>query len=241
MSRRGQSKSKWVVAVAAASLLLPVSVVIAAPQPKKRPAPVAVSFEGGFTPSQADPRLAAALASRPALTSDFRFTPSAAKQRPAQIRIAVRTRTTGAGQAALRERAAAAAPMPTGLALTPATYNLGAAVGWKRFAVSADVSKAQGATPALAAREGAVVGVSYSVKKFTGRVAASADRADTDGSPSIADPTAYALDVGGAYNISRNIAVTGGVKYKIEREQLATFRDQRRDSQAVYVGTAFKF
>jgi hypothetical protein len=32
-----------------------------------------------------------------------------------------------------------------------------------------------------------------------------------------------------------------GVKYKIEREQLATFRDQRRDSQAVYVGTAFKF
>ena len=49
------------------------------------------------------------------------------------------------------------------------------------------------------------------------------------------------MDVGGAYNISRNIAVTGGVKYKIEREQLATVRDQRRDSQAVYVGTAVKF
>ena len=28
---------------------------------------------------------------------------------------------------------------------------------------------------------------------------------------------------------------------QIEREQIATFRDQRRDSQAVYVGTAFKF
>jgi hypothetical protein len=132
--------------------------------------------------------------------------------------------------------------MPTGMALTPASYNLGAAVGWKRFAVSADVSKAQGATPAFAAREGAALGVSYSNKRFTGRVAASADRAALEQrSAAIADPTAYALDVGGAFNISRNIALTGGVKYKIEREQIATLRDQRRDSQAVYLGTAFKF
>jgi hypothetical protein len=228
------------VAAAAVSLLLPATVVIAAPQ-KKRPAPVVVSFEGGFTPAQADPRLAAALASRPALASDFRFTPSAAKQRPSQIRIAVRARSSSPTQVALRERAAAAAPIPAGLPLTPASYNLGAAVGWKRFAVSADVSKAQGATPAFAPREGASVGVSYSAKRFTGRVAASADRAAPVRSSAIADPVAYALDVGGAYNLSRNIAVTGGVKYKIEREQIATFRDQRRDSQAVYVGTAFKF
>jgi hypothetical protein len=229
------------VAIAAVSLLLPASVVIAAPQ-KKRPAPVVLSFDGGFTPAQADPRLAAALASRPALASDFRFTPSASKQRPSQIRIAVRARASSSGQLALRDRADAAAPMPTGMALTPASYNLGAAVGWKRFAVSADVSKAQGATPAFAAREGAALGVSYSNKRFTGRVAASADRAALEQrSAAIADPTAYALDVGGAFNISRNIALTGGVKYKIEREQIATLRDQRRDSQAVYLGTAFKF
>ena len=240
MSRRVQDKGKWAVAIAAVSLLLPATVVIAAPQ-KKRPAPVVVSFDSGFTPAQADPRLAAALASRPALASDFRFTPSAAKQRPSQIRIAVRARVSSPTKVALRDRAAAAAPMPTGAALTPASYNLGAAVGWKRFAVSADVSKAQGATPAFAPHKGASVGVSYSTKKFTGRVAASADRAEPVRSTAIADPVAYALDVGGAYNISRNIAVTGGVKYKIEREQLATFRDQRRDSQAVYIGTAFKF
>lgn len=239
MSRRGNSKGMWVGAIAAASLLLPASVVIAAPQ-KKRPAPVLLSFDGGFTPAQADPRLAASLASRPVLASDFRFTPAATKQRPGQIRIAVRARST-ASEVALRERAAAAAPMAVGLPLTPASYNLGAAVGWKRFAVSADVSKAQGATPALAAREGATLGLSYSVKRFTGRVAASADRPQPQRSSAISDPTAYALDVGGAFNISRNIAVTGGVKYKIEREQIATFRDQRRDSQAVYVGTAFKF
>jgi hypothetical protein len=240
MSRVKGNKGHWAVALAAASLLLPASVVIAAPQ-KKRPSPVALSFDGGFTPAQADPRLAAALASRPALSSDFRFTPAASKQRPSQIRIAVRARAVSPTQVALKGRAAAAAPLATGTAITPASYNLGAAVGWKRFAVSADVSKAQGATPAFSQREGAAVGVSYSVKRFTGRVAASADRAPSQRSSAIADPTAYALDVGGAYNISRNIAVTGGVKYKIEREQIATFRDQRRDSQAVYVGTAFRF
>ena len=36
-------------------------------------------------------------------------------------------------------------------------------------------------------------------------------------------------------------ALTGGVRYNIERDNLSALQDQRRDSQAVYVGTAFKF
>ena len=47
--------------------------------------------------------------------------------------------------------------------------------------------------------------------------------------------------MGGAYNITRSIAVTGGVRYNVERERNAVVADNRRDSQAVYVGTAFKF
>jgi hypothetical protein len=31
------------------------------------------------------------------------------------------------------------------------------------------------------------------------------------------------------------------VRYEIDRDKLATLKDERRDSQAVYVGTAFKF
>lgn len=243
MSRMGGRKGHWAVALAAASLILPASVVIAAPQGEaslKRAPAVSLSFDGGFTPAQADPRLAAALAGRPALASDFRFTPAASKRRPSQIRIAIRARATTPAQVPARAREAAAQPTLAS-ALTPATYNLGAAVGWKRFAVSADVARSRSVVPAITDREGAAVGVSYSVKRFTGRVAASADRPTMPRSPAIADPTNYSLDVGGAYNISRNIAVTGGVKYKIERDQVATLRDQRRDSQAVYIGTAFKF
>lgn len=242
MSRGRGRKGHWAVVLAAASLLLPASVVIAAPKGKvaKRPPAVSLSFDSGFTPAQADPRLAAALAGRPALASEFRFTPAASKRRPSQIRIAIRARASSPAQVAVRAREVAVQPSAAST-LTPATYNLGAAVGWKRFAVSADVARSRTPVPALADREGAAVGVSYSVRRFTGRVAASADRPADVRPSAIADPTSYALDVGGAYNISRNIAVTGGVKYRIERDRVATLRDQRRDSQAVYVGTAFKF
>ena len=54
-------------------------------------------------------------------------------------------------------------------------------------------------------------------------------------------PDNYSLDVGGSYDLSRRIAVTGGVRYNIERDRLSALTDARRDSQAVYVGTAFKF
>ncbi len=235
------SRAEWAVALAAASLVLPASVVIAAPSPKRNPAPVSLSFERSFTPAQADPRLAAALASRPASSSDFHFTPAASKRRPSQVRVAIRAQAASPKQAALRARELAVQSSAAGVDLTPASYNLGVAVGWKRFAVSGDVAKAQPASPALAGREGAVVGVSYNLKRFTGRVAASADRPSGRHAPALAEERNYALDVGGAYNISNRVAVTGGVRYRIEREKVATLSDERRDSQAVYIGTAIKF
>ena len=51
-----------------------------------------------------------------------------------------------------------------------------------------------------------------------------------------------AVDFGGSYNLNRNIAVTAGVRYKSERNnRLEALQDNRRDSQAVYLGTAFRF
>ena len=88
-------------------------------------------------------------------------------------------------------------------------------------------------------KESAVIGVSYSLKRFTGRVAVGAERDDR--AAALADRENYSLDVGGAYSLTRNIAVTGGVRYRIDHERLSALKDDRRDSQAVYVGTAFKF
>ena len=127
-------------------------------------------------------------------------------------------------------------------ALTQASYNLGVAVGWRRFAITGDVAKTASPAIALGGKESAVVGVNYSLnKRLTGRLAATAERTDAERSPTLGAEQTYALDVGGAYSLTRNIAVTGGVRYRVDRERDAALRDERRDSQAVYVGTAFKF
>ncbi|QNN68475.1 porin [Sphingomonas lutea] len=187
-----------------------------------------------FTPANADPKLAAALGNRTASLTDLQFTPAAAKGRPSQVRVAIRARST-APATQLAETAAVNA-------LTPASYNLGVAVGWRRFAVAGDVAKVKGPVPALGDRESAIVGVSYSLnKKFTGRVAVGADRSEGAALPALRSNDNYSVDVGGSYSLSKRIAVTGGVRYQVEKDRVSALKDDRRDSQAVYVGTAFKF
>ena len=75
---------------------------------------------------------------------------------------------------------------------------------------------------------------------FSGRVAVGAARSDGR-IPALVRPDNVSVDVGAAYNISRRVAVTGGVRYRVDQDRIAALSDQRRDSQAVYVGTAFKF
>jgi hypothetical protein len=216
-----------------------LSPAVATTTVKKRPAAVSLSFDPvtSFTPANADPRLAAALAGKSLPLTDFKFTPAPAKGRPSQVRVAIRAR----------------APAPTGLAdasattsavsaLTPTSYNLGVAIGWRRFAVAGDVAKVKDADPAVGGRESAIVGVSYSLSnRLSTRVAVGAERTAGNPLPALHKGDNYSLDVGGSYSLSKHIAVTGGVRYNIERDRLSALQDDRRDSQAVYVGTAFKF
>jgi hypothetical protein len=201
-----------------------------------RPAPVSVSLSPDFqfTPASADPRLAAAFSGQSASLSDFKFTPAAAKGRPSQVRVAIRARTTTPQMAAN----GSASPVS---ALAPVSYNLGVAVGWRRFAISGDVARVRAAGSPVDGRESAVVGVSYSLPRFTGRVAVSADRAEGRAAPALRDPDNYAVDVGGSYALTGRLSVNGGVRYKIQHDRLSTLSDSRVDSKAVYIGTAFKF
>jgi hypothetical protein len=227
--------------VAAGALLLVPAIASAKPEAKKRPPAVSLSFDRltSFTPAGADPRLAAEFANKPAL-ADFKFTPAAPKGRPSQIRVAIRARGADSVSGRTADLASASASSAIG-ALAPSTYNLGVAVGWRQFAVTGDVAKTGASNLALGGRETAVVGVNYSLKRFTGRLAASAERSDGTQAPALGRERGYAVDLGGAYDLTRHIAVTGGVRYKIEQDRVSAVRDERRDSQAVYVGTAFKF
>ena len=194
---------------------------------------------GSFTPASGDPKLAAVLARAGISGNGFRFTPSGAgKAGTRALTVAVRARSTaGASAAAAADRLPEAQAATT---LAPVAYNLGVAVGWKRFAVSGDLAKVD-LVGQPGSRQSADVGVSYNGRAFSGRLKAESSRPLASEPRLIADAPSYSLDVGGAYRITRNLDVTAGVRYKSERERLTQLTDSRRDSQSVYVGTAFRF
>jgi len=228
-----RTDAKLLAALAAGGLVL--SPALAATSVKKHAPAVALSFDpvSSFTPANADPKLAAALAGKGLSLTDFKFTPAPAKGRPSQVRVAIRARVIQ--------------PTPTPAAsavsaLAPTGYNLGVAIGWRRFAVSGDVAKVSDADSAIGGRESAVLGISYSLnKRLSGGVALRSDRAVDHPLSALRKGDNVSVDVGGSYSLSKHIALTGGVRYNIERDRLSALQDERRDSQAVYVGTAFKF
>jgi hypothetical protein len=209
------------------------------PRLTKRIMPVSAPLAGigSFTPAAADPRLAAILARTGLNTSGFQFTPSEGNVIGSRaVKVAVRARTSRPNR--LPERVAAAVPAPT---LNPVSYNLGVSVGWKRFAVAGDMTRLDLAGQP-GSREQMGLGVSYSTRKFSGRVGASSDRPLPEQPKLIGDAQGYSIDMGGSYKLTGNLDVTAGVRYRNERERmLRVDPTERRESQAVYVGTAFRF
>jgi len=191
---------------------------------------------GSFTPAAADPVLAAALARSGLNSTGFRFTPAAIANHNRAVTVAVRARTSGTSNEA--DRVAAGTPATLGIA--PVAYNLGVGVGWKRFALSGDVTRIDtGALPG--SREATDVALSYNARKWSTRLQVAADRPVGSAPRTLSGNESVSLDVGGAYRLTHNLDVTAGVRYKSERNRLEPVTDNRRDSQAVYIGTAFRF
>lgn len=190
---------------------------------------------GSFTPAAADPKLAAVLARSGLPQASFRFTPSESRRSSNAVTLAIRSNSTRTAVAADR-----ANPDPEPVALAPVAYNLGVTVGWKRFELSGDVTHVDLVTTP-GGRERTDFGISYNGKRASGGIHAAADRPLIDTPVQIGDMPSYSIDVGGSYRVAKNLDVTAGVRYKAERDRLPRLTDQRRDSQAVYVGTAFRF
>ena len=188
---------------------------------------------GSFTPAAADPRAAASFARARLGQSGFRFTPSVSLGARRAVTVAVRARSSAHGGT---ERLAVAAN--TGF--TPSAYNLGVAVGWKHFALSGDVARVDtGVMPG--GRESADVAVSYAGRRWSTRLQFGADRSIGEALRLVGTDRSYSLDFGGSYSLTRNLDVTGGLRYRMQHDRLERLADERRDSQAVYIGTAFKF
>lgn len=192
---------------------------------------------GAFTPAAADPRVAAAFA-RSGLGAGnfpggaFRFTPSTGTGNRRAVTVAVRARVVSRQEAA--KALAIASPQ-----VAPSAYSLGASIGWKRFAISGDVAKVDGGLMPIG-RESADVGFSFTGKRWAGKVDLAADRANPD-QPAFGIDQSWSVGLGGSYSLTHNLDVSGGVRYKTERDELFSLTDNRHDSQAVYLGTTFKF
>lgn len=205
---------------------------------------LASAVNGGFVPAEVDPRLAHSVTVR-ALSKGqlFQFTPAATPSRNDASVVTVAVRLNGAiPTLALR------GPAPTEVALgsttlriAPAAYSLGTARGYRSFAQNsaANVPINQAEMPDLASYQ-PKPGVAPDRSRFAPRIALD-EKEKTGRSPRTFEQSDQQVDLGGSYRVTRNLKVTAGVRVTSDRDRLRPLTDGRQDSQAVYVGTQFRF
>lgn len=192
---------------------------------------------GRFTPATGDPRLLQRYASlSDEARRNFRFTPAMARSENRAVTLVVRARPmTLTNRAPSGELSAA----PAAIAIAPVTYRLGTAIGYSAFA--AQVPTSESVNVAMLPKANRPADPTLRPSRFD--AGARLDSRSAPGTPARAlDPDhAYSLDVTGSYRLSRNVDLTAGIRYKRENDRLAPITNEQRDSQAVYVGTEFRF
>jgi len=229
---------------AVAMLALPSAVLAFSSRFDAAPAPAARAEAERFVPAEVDPRLARSITVR-GLNKDrlFRFTPASTTSR-ADNPVTVAVRVDGNAALALRNSMRAdMASGAAGLRIAPGAYSLGASRGYSSFAQS------PAPTPASAQRTPDIPdlaaytprpGVAPDNSRFAPRIELD-ERQKTGRSPRTFEQSDQTVGLGGSYRLTRNIDVTAGVRVTSDRDRLRPLTDGRQDSQAVYVGTQFRF
>lgn len=207
-----------------------------------------------FTPADADPRLAEFIAARSGDARMMRFTPAGAADSPVSRSVTVAVRVDqqtadalAASNSIAPQRVANAGS--AGLRVTPTRYNLGLARGYSSFAqapartisapaLSDNLSRAQipdlaEFAPRRSTRE--------EQSRFAARIELDGDKASDDVAVSGESLSDQMLDVAGSYRLTRNLDITAGVRYEQDRDLIPVPDLDQQDSQAVYVGTQFRF
>jgi hypothetical protein len=253
MGKSGQLKgtsSGVLIASTVALLALPSAVLAFTSRFESAPA---ISAAPAAADSFQSPKVAAHLApSIPvramARGQLFRFTPTATAGRPDRaVTVAVRvdpmtaqTILVRAPRSSLGGSPIAAAPAP--LQIAPTAFNLGVSRGYKGFAQtivpSAEIKNIE--MPDLSSFKKDPNGAGDRQSRFNPHIVLDQKLAPGRAPRTFADGEDR-VDLGGSYRVSRNIDVTAGVRYKQERDRLKPMTDGKKDSQAVYVGTQFRF
>jgi len=198
-----------------------------------------------FTPATVDPQLAQRVAAV-AGAKAVRFTPAELGTRSARsVTVAVRVDDEAARAISVRNalKGAGGEPGKGIVKIAPMRYNLGVSRGYESFAkpIALPESVNRLSMPDLASFKPREATAQSRPSRFQPRIAL-----EREGNPGRAPNTLQGLgeqsvDVSGAYRVMRNLDVTAGVRLSQERDRLAPLTDSLQDSQAVYVGTQFRF
>lgn len=199
---------------------------------------------GAFTPASVDPRLARqiSVASLPK-GQVFRFTPAGISTRSDRsVTVAVRVDAATARAITVRKELGPAAPVIASInapvRIAPTAYNLGVARGYQNFSLAQDLRRINMPDLSTFSPGG---GGRDEPSRFNPRLSLDA-REKTGRSPRTFEAGGeQSVDVGGSLRVGRNLDVTAGVRYSQERDRLVPLTDGKQDSQAVYVGTQFRF
>ncbi|MCJ2188551.1 hypothetical protein [Novosphingobium beihaiensis] len=204
---------------------------------------------GALSPEASPENLSRVIAMRSLAKGElFPFTPAGTPNRTERaVTVAVRVDPQAAKVIIVHgtTEKAQAASEPGNVRIAQAAFNLGTSRGYQNFA--------QPLAPPAANKPGAEM---PDLKKFslqpgsetrTGANPRFSTRLSIDEkrAPGRAPRTfagdAGEVDLSGAYRVTDHIDVTAGVRYSQDRERLLPLTDGRQDSQAVYVGTQFRF
>ena len=200
-----------------------------------------------FTPASVDARLARLMSAQSG-KGLMQFTPVTSANRSGQsVTVAVRVDGSAAQLISVHSALVTAAEQVSAssapLRLAPTRYNLGVLHGYQGFtqAQTPELSKSlsDAALPDLAVFKPSE-GVKSKPSRFNARLAVDDQAHAGRTNNTLNDQT---FDLGGSYRVTRNLNVTAGLRYAQERDQLAPLvtATGKQDSQAVYVGTQFRF
>lgn len=208
-----------------------------------------VNIRAVFTPASVDPKLARRVAEQ-VRDRGFRFTPT--NTQPAgerTVTVAVRTDSNTAKAISVRSAIEAAPGTRKSFsAIEPTRYNLGIARGYKSFArpvgtpATLPDSVQKIAMPDLSKFEPASGSAVDKPSRFQPRIALEDIEPAGRAEGTLQGQGNQSVDVGGSYRVTKNLDVTAGVRISQETDRLAPLTDSAvQDSQAVYVGTQFRF
>lgn len=247
-AKRSGTAAGLMLAGAVGALALPSAVLAFSTGISVRPADSPEQTEAMHSVSapKVDPNLAQAISMRMIPKGQaFRFTPAGTASRPDRsITVAVRVDADSARAISVR-KSLDAKPALAGISpvrISPTAFNLGVSRGYQNFGQSAavvpQIRKIE--MPDLSAfRPGS--SAKDDPSRFSTRLSVD-ERENTGRAPRTFETAGQqTVDLGGSYRVTGNLNVTAGVRYSQERDRLAPLTDGKQDSQAVYVGTQFRF